>query len=670
MRFTFASVCVLAVASAASAQSAKVLTPPKSNPNVQAAAGTTTTPITPVTTGTSFLVGGTYDCVAADPITGTGSFAVNTTGATTNTQQSGSCANANNDVWFSWTAPSTGIATLATCGGVSVDSVVAAYNGAGCPTGANLLSCNDDFCGLQSQITFPVTGGSVYTLQLGAFGTTTTYSGTFTLNISVPAGNDACTAPVVISGLGPHNFDNTAATTGAEGQAEAICNFFGSTAIAHDLWFSWTAPSTGTFSLSSCSQTTVDTKFAVYNGAGCPTSAAIACNDDACGLQTGLCFNATSGQTYSIQIGTYPFANGGAGTFTFAAAGTTGPCQPLDDGTTENSVGLTAGGEMAWMVGYGDAGGGPTTVSAIQTCYGTPLFPGGTPPAGTAIRAVVWEDTDNDGNAATGLTVASVTNATIAAGSIDTDVFQTIPITPTTVNGFFWVGITLAHVAGQFPGPPHQSAGGSLCGGGGAGGSYVVGNTAGPLDINNLNANNVPPQSMTSVGLPGNWLLRITCGPSTPGTGYCFGDGTGTACPCGNNGAAGHGCANSFPALGGALLTAIGNAQVSADTVQLQGSSMPNASVLYFQGTAQVSTVFGDGLRCAGGTVIRLGTKTNVANSSGYGFGLGDIPIHTRGSIPAAGATRNYQAWYRNAAAFCTPFAFNLFNGFQIIWTP
>src|SRR5207344_3206479 len=102
------------------------------------------------------------------------------------------------------------------------------------------------------------------------------------------------------------------------------------------------------------------------------------------------------------------------------------------------------------------------------------------------------------------------------------------------------------------------------------------------------------------------------CAP--PGTPYCFGDGTATACPCGNAGTTGNGCASSVNASG-ANLAGSGTASIAADTFVLTGTGMPNGSALYFQGTARVAAgagaVFGDGLRCAGGTVIRLGTKTN-----------------------------------------------------------
>jgi hypothetical protein len=45
--------------------------------------------------------------------------------------------------------------------------------------------------------------------------------------------------------------------------------------------------------------------------------------------------------------------------------------------------------------------------------------------------------------------------------------------------------------------------------------------------------------------------------------------------------------------------------------------------------------------------------------------------VSVLGQIPAAGGTRYYQAWYRNAiAAWCTPERFNLTSGLQIDWVP
>jgi hypothetical protein len=100
---------------------------------------------------------------------------------------------------------------------------------------------------------------------------------------------------------------------------------------------------------------------------------------------------------------------------------------------------------------------------------------------------------------------------------------------------------------------------------------------------------------------------------------------------------------------------------------------MPNASALYFQGTAQQSggagVAFGDGLRCAAGTIIRLGTKTNAGGASTYPE-PGDLSVSARGLVPPSGGLRTYQVWYRNAAAFCTSATFNLTNGWSLTWAP
>ena len=161
--------------------------------------------------------------------------------------------------------------------------------------------------------------------------------------------------------------------------------------------------------------------------------------------------------------------------------------------------------------------------------------------------------------------------------------------------------------------------------------------------------------------------------PSTAtGTPFCFGDGSGTACPCGNASAVGaqEGCLNSLATAG--RLRGTGVASIAADTFVLQGTGMANSSALYFQGTTQANTglgtAFGDGLRCAGGTVVRLGTKTNAAGVSSFP-GTADGSVSVRGGVPA-GATRTYQVWYRNAAAFCAAETFNLTNGLSVVWTP
>src|SRR5262245_11286131 len=126
----------------------------------------------------------------------------------------------------------------------------------------------------------------------------------------MPPLNDDCNAAQPINGPGPFFFDNLTASAGLAGQNNANCLFATQIAIAHDVWFTWCAQQSGSVTLTLCNQTTIDSKVAVYAGPGCPVGQALACNDDACGLQSQLTFSAVAGGLYTIQVGTYPSAPG------------------------------------------------------------------------------------------------------------------------------------------------------------------------------------------------------------------------------------------------------------------------------------------------------------------------------------------------------------------------
>jgi agmatine/peptidylarginine deiminase len=161
---------------------------------------------------------------------------------------------------------------------------------------------------------------------------------------------------------------------------------------------------------------------------------------------------------------------------------------------------------------------------------------------------------------------------------------------------------------------------------------------------------------------------------SETGAAFCSGDGSAAACPCGNSGAPGHGCASSVAAEG-ARLMASGTASLAADTLRLAASGLPpSAALVFLQGSAAQSggagQAFGDGLRCAGGAVVRLAQRTATAGAVSYGQPGGDVPVSVRGAIPAGGGTYHYQAWYRDVGSFCTSAAYNLSNGWTVVWAP
>lgn len=156
---------------------------------------------------------------------------------------------------------------------------------------------------------------------------------------------------------------------------------------------------------------------------------------------------------------------------------------------------------------------------------------------------------------------------------------------------------------------------------------------------------------------------------------FCAGDGSATACPCGTGGLAARGCPNSIQP-GGAWLAGTGVASVSADTLTLSCAGIPNGPGLYFQGDTALNGssgfAFGDGLRCAGGTVTRLGIVTTSSNASTYPSGTtppNNVPVSVRGAVAAG--TRHYQLWYRDSdPSFCTTSTFNTTNGLTVTWQP
>ncbi len=149
---------------------------------------------------------------------------------------------------------------------------------------------------------------------------------------------------------------------------------------------------------------------------------------------------------------------------------------------------------------------------------------------------------------------------------------------------------------------------------------------------------------------------------------YCAGDGTGAACPCGNTGNYLHGCGNSFQGQGAALVPS-GSISTLATTAALNASYLPPTTTCFFfqSSTASAPIAFGDGLRCSGGSLLRLATKTAVAGLASFPA-AGDPPLTSAGGIGLDGGTRFYQAMYRNNAAFCTSATFNFSNGVRIVW--
>ena len=158
---------------------------------------------------------------------------------------------------------------------------------------------------------------------------------------------------------------------------------------------------------------------------------------------------------------------------------------------------------------------------------------------------------------------------------------------------------------------------------------------------------------------------------------FCFGDGSGVACPCGNSGTAGRGCQNSA-STGGAILAAAGVASLANDTLALSSTGeLPSVLSIFLQGDVAITGVtFGDGVRCAGGALSRLYVHNAAAGVVSAPI-AGDLSIHARsaalGDVLSAGSPRYYQTYYRDPVlAFCSSPSGNTWNissGVTVTWT-
>jgi hypothetical protein len=490
--------------------------------------------------------------------------------------------------------------------------------------------------------------------------------------------NDDCNSPLSISGDGQFPFDNTTATTGAQGQSNGACLFFGTTAIGNDIWYTWTPLASGYASLSLCGGTFVDTKVAVYAGAGCPSAAPIVCNEHGCGVQSVMCFSVTAGNQYTIQLGNYPGTNTGAGTFTLiVSTPASGSCDAIDDGSSETAVALTAGGSVCWIQRFGTLGQS-TTVTGISTAWGSPLdAPSQNPPNGSAADILIWSDPNQDSNPTDGVLLQHVTGFVSGTG---TDQFTSFALNPpVTVTGYFFVGASVAEPIGIYPAPLDQDINCVA-----AGATWVAGSTTGPMDFSNLGSNNVPPLELqTGASIVGQWLLRVTCSGSNPGIDLCVPGVAGVmACPCSNPQVPANstrGCNNSAN-TGGAQLTSSGNSSLTSDTLTFTSTGeKPTATSVLLQGRIPANATglqFGQGVRCIVSLLKRLYVHGAVAGSVTFPHGA-DPSIHDKsaaeGDTITVGSTRLYAVYYRDPVVLGGCPSADTFNSTQtqsLLWGP
>jgi hypothetical protein len=132
------------------------------------------------------------------------------------------------------------------------------------------------------------------------------------LVLTFTQGSDDCEAPQPITGYGAFPFNTVSADT--DGSPSVACTFFGDSNINSDVWFCWTAPTSGWVTIDTC-VSNFDTKLAVYEGCDgpCPVDP-LGCSDDGgCGpsnTASRLLLEVHEGLDYRIRVGGYEDAVG------------------------------------------------------------------------------------------------------------------------------------------------------------------------------------------------------------------------------------------------------------------------------------------------------------------------------------------------------------------------
>jgi len=167
----------------------------------------------------------------------------------------------------------------------------------------------------------------------------------------------------------------------------------------------------------------------------------------------------------------------------------------IDDGTAEDSVGLSAGGSFVVCNSFP----GNNVITSISIAWGTPAFPNPTL-NGLPYTAVLWSDPNGDGSP-TDAVVLAMAPGVIAQEGTNTFITTTIPPTMVTTANFF-VGFLITHTAGQLPAAYDETAPSF------PNRSWI----AQTSNINDLSG----AITIESVGAPpGNWLIRADS--PTPG---------------------------------------------------------------------------------------------------------------------------------------------------------
>lgn len=165
-----------------------------------------------------------------------------------------------------------------------------------------------------------------------------------------------------------------------------------------------------------------------------------------------------------------------------------------DDGTSENALGWTAGGESVWAHLW-DSGTGDT-VTSVHSTFGASNSSLG-PPDGDPCWVYVWDDPNNDGDPVDGVLIGE--GSGVIANTNTNTFSQYILDAPTPVTGKFFTACHCWQDVGVYAAPMDETTPYS------GGVAWFMGGAI--FDKNDLTT--TAAYEMGSIGFPAYWLLRV-----------------------------------------------------------------------------------------------------------------------------------------------------------------
>jgi len=231
-----------------------------------------------------------------------------------------------NSAWWSWTAPTTGLATFDTIGS-NFDTWLSVFTGSDLPN-LTLIGFDDQGGGNNtSLLSLNAIAGETYQIAVDGWLSNT---GQIALNINVvpPPPNDNFVNQIPLTG---ETATAKGSNTGATGEVGEPTQ----SGVTNSVWWSWTAPSSGFFQVDTRGSN-FDTWLSVFTGSAVNNLSLIGFDDQGGGNNTSLLtLNATAGTTYRIAVDGW-LSNTGAVQLNVA------PTPPANDNFA-NQIPLTGG---------------------------------------------------------------------------------------------------------------------------------------------------------------------------------------------------------------------------------------------------------------------------------------------------------------------------------------